>query len=54
MLEWSSVTRSLGEGKRPRIRAARVDLAGSVLGAEFGLYALGDFAHIRTALKPGL
>ena len=54
MLEWSSVTRSLGEGKHSKIRAARVNWAGSVLGAEFGLHALGDFAHICTALKQGL
>ena len=54
MLDWSSVTRSLGEGKRSKIRAPRVDLAGSILGAEFGLHALGDFAYIRTALKLGL
>ena len=54
MLQLSSVTRSLGEGKRSKIRAVRVDRAVSVLGAEFGLHALGDFAHICTALKQGL
>ena len=51
MLEWVSVTLSLGEGKRSIIRAAPVNLAGRVSGAEFGLYALRDFAHIRAALK---
>ena len=54
MLERSSVTRSLGQGKSSKTRAARDDRAGSALGTEFGLHALGDFAHICTALKQGL
>ena len=46
-----SVTRSLGEGKRSKIRASHVGLASSLSGAEFGFDALGDFAHVCAALQ---
>ena len=51
MLGRVSVTRSLGEGKRSKIRASHVGLASSLSGAEFGFDALGDFAHVCATLQ---